>query len=81
MNPRIYSVLCIIALLLYPCIFVQEAFAASKSSDIKALEKEIKLGKSVAEDIEKQWPRVLEPSKTARAEMILQRLRPYMERW
>ena len=80
MNPRIYSVLCIIALLLYPCIFVQEAFAASKSSDIKALEKEIKLGKSVAEDIEKQWPRVLEPSKTARAEMILQRLRPYMER-
>ena len=80
MNCRIRSVLYIAVLLFYPYIFCHAVFAAPNSSDMRALEKEIKLGKSVAEDIEKQWTRVLEPSQIAHAEMILQRLRPYLDR-
>ena len=80
MNCRIRSVLYIAVLLFYPYVFCHAVFAAPNSSDIRALEKEIKLGKSVAEDIEKQWTRVLEPSQIAHAEMILQRLRPYLDR-
>lgn len=77
---RIPSLLILFALLTCPYIFCGHLFAAPLSAENKALEREVKLGKSVAEDIEKQWARVLEPSRVARTEVILVRLRPHLER-
>jgi len=50
------------------------AFAQEDSS------KEIALGRKVAEEVEKNWERVADPTVTARLNMILSRFKPHLER-
>ena len=54
--------------------------AASPEPTEKTVEKEIKIGRKTAEQVEKQYPRVHDPSAEARLAVIGRRLTPYLQR-
>lgn len=53
---------------------------ASPVPTMKTVPQEEKIGKKVAEAVEKQFPRVHDPASEARLNMIVESLAPYMER-
>lgn len=63
------------AILLFTILFT---FSAPIFAD--EIEKEIALGKKVAEDVEKMWERVADPAISARLSMLLGRFLPHMSR-
>ena len=54
--------------------------SASPEPSNKTIPKEIKIGKKTAEQVEKQIPRVHDPSREAKLAMITNRLTPYLQR-
>lgn len=53
---------------------------ASPAPTSKTIEREIKMGKKISEQVEKEMPRVLDPAEEARLGMIAGKLTPYLER-
>ena len=68
----------LLAAALFLGLGASSAFGTPSSADLLA--KEVQLGRHTAEEIEKTWPRVADPVQTARLEMLLQRLQPYLTR-
>lgn len=66
-------------LLLFPCAALSYAAASPEPSD-KTIPKEIKIGKKTAEQVEKQYIRVHDPSREAKLAMIANRIKPYLQR-
>ena len=53
---------------------------ASPTPTTKTIKREIKIGTKVAAEVEKQYPRVLDPAQEARLAMIASKLTPHMQR-
>ncbi len=69
------------AVLLLLILFVARSFAAaSPEPSDKTIPREIKIGKKAAEQVEKQIPRVHDPSREAKLAMIANRMTPYLQR-
>ena len=69
------------AAFLLPLFCAAQSFsAASPEPTDKTIPREIKIGKKTAEQVEKQFPRVLDPSSEAKLAMIAGRLTPYLKR-
>ena len=69
------------ALLLIFALFTSSDYAdASPTPTAKTIKREIKIGNKASAEIEKQYPRVLDPDKEARLAMIAAKLTPFMER-
>lgn len=68
-----------VLLLLSTCT-VQSYAAASPEPSYKTIPREIKIGKKTAEQVEKQYTRVLDPSREAKLAMIANRMKPYLQR-
>lgn len=68
-------------MLLTLALFVHSAYAdASPTPTSKTIKREIKIGNKASVEIEKQYPRVLDPGQEAKLAMIAAKLTPYMER-
>lgn len=66
-------------LLLLLCA-AQSFAAASPEPTDKTIPREIKIGKKTSEQVEKQFPRVHDPSREAKLAMIAGRMTPYLKR-
>lgn len=56
------------------------AIASTPEPTLKTIRKEVKIGAKAAAEVEKQMPRVLDPSEEAKLAMIGDKLAPYMTR-
>lgn len=75
------SIFIIVAAFLLPLFCAAQSFSAASSEPTdKTIPREIKIGKKTAEQVEKQFPRVLDPSSEAKLAMIAGRLTPYLKR-
>lgn len=68
-----------VLLLLLTCAGQSYAAASPEPSD-KTIPREIKIGNKTAEQVEKQYIRVLDPSREAKLAMIANKIKPYLQR-
>ena len=68
-----------VLLLLLTCAVQSHAAASPEPSD-KTIPREIKIGKKTAEQVEKEYIRVHDPSREAKLAMIANRIKPYLQR-
>jgi len=68
-----------VLLLLLSCVAQSWAAASPEPTD-KTIPREIKIGKKTAEQVEKEIPRVHDPSQEAKLAMIANRMTPYLQR-
>lgn len=78
MRKTVLSQILILLFLFFPAVSLW-ADASPIPTD-KTIPREIKIGKKVSEQVEKEYPRVHNPSQEAKLAMIANKLIPYMER-
>lgn len=76
---KLFLLITAVLLLLIPCCLESFAEASPEPTD-KTIPREIKIGKKTAEQVEKEIPRVHDPSREAKLAMIANRMTPYLQR-